>query len=98
MCSCKSEDAEKVLEVFRMWDVEATPIGRTTDVPRSRLYWEGTKIFDMDLVFLTGGPVYNRPYVLPKVHSKAAEVFPVLPGHEEFSTFLQEKEHNRYLK
>ncbi|NLU45615.1 MAG: phosphoribosylformylglycinamidine synthase subunit PurL [Euryarchaeota archaeon] len=83
MCSCKSEDAEKVLEVFRMWDVEATPIGRTTDVPRSRLYWEGTKIFDMDLVFLTGGPVYNRPYVLPKVHSKAAEVFPVLPGHEE---------------
>lgn len=40
MCSCKSEDAEKVLEVFRMWDVEATPIGRTTDVPRSRLYWE----------------------------------------------------------
>ncbi len=83
MCSCKPEDAEAVLETFAFWDIEATPIGRTTDTPRARLYWDGTRIFDMDLVFLTGGPVYDRPYTMPEVHTRAAEKAPELPGHDE---------------
>ncbi|MBP6021232.1 MAG: phosphoribosylformylglycinamidine synthase subunit PurL [Candidatus Methanomethylophilaceae archaeon] len=83
MCSCKPENVDKILEIFKMWDVLATPIGRTTGVPRTRIFWKGAQIFDMDLEFLTGGPIYHRPYTMPKVSSKAAEVIPVLPDNNK---------------
>jgi phosphoribosylformylglycinamidine synthase len=83
MCTCKPENVDKVLEIFDMWDVLATPIARTTDKRRTRLFWDGELIFDMDLEFLTGGPVYNRSYTLPKVSSKKDEVFPDLPSDKE---------------
>lgn len=81
MCSCKPENVEEILEIFKMWDVMATPIGKTTDTPRTRLFWMGKQIFDMDLEFLTGGPVYNRSYTLPIASTKASEVFPEIPEH-----------------
>jgi len=80
MCSCKPENVEKVLEIFKMWDVLATPVAKTTDVARTRLFWNGELIFDMDLEFLTGGPIYNRPYTMPKVSTKKNEAFPKLPA------------------
>ena len=83
MCTCKPENVDKVLEIFEMWDVLATPIARTTDKKRTRLFWDGELIFDMDLEFLTGGPVYNRPYTLPVVSSKKNEKFPNLPSDKE---------------
>lgn len=76
MVTCKPENVEKVLEIFEMWDVLATPVARTTDIAHTRLFWKGELIFDMDLEFLTGGPVYNRPYTMPKVSTKADEKFP----------------------
>ncbi|MBR2255081.1 MAG: phosphoribosylformylglycinamidine synthase subunit PurL [Candidatus Methanomethylophilaceae archaeon] len=83
MCTCKPENVEKVLEIFEMWDVLATPIARTTDLKRTRLFWNGEPIFDMDLEFLTGGPVYERPYILPETSSRSKEEFPELPGDKE---------------
>ncbi|MDY0293135.1 MAG: phosphoribosylformylglycinamidine synthase subunit PurL [Candidatus Methanomethylophilaceae archaeon] len=83
MVTAKPENVTKILEIFDSWDVLATPIGTTTEVPRTRLFWGGEVIFDMDLKFLTVGPVYNRPYVLPEVSSKEKEVFPDLPSDNE---------------
>ncbi|MBR4504058.1 MAG: phosphoribosylformylglycinamidine synthase subunit PurL [Candidatus Methanomethylophilaceae archaeon] len=83
MCTCKPENVKEVLEIFELWDVLATPIAKTTDLKRTRLFWDGEPIFDMDLEFLTGGPVYSRPYVEPKVSTKAAEKFPKLPSDSE---------------
>ena len=83
MCTCKPENVEKVLEIFDMWDVLATPVAKTTDKQRTRLFWNGELIFDMDLEFLTGGPVYNRPYTMPVVSSKKNEKFPKLPSDKE---------------
>jgi len=83
MCTCKPENVDKVLEIFEMWDVLATPIAKTTDSKHTRLFWNGQMIFDMDLEFLTGGPVYNRPYTLPKVSTKKDEKFPKLPADKE---------------
>ncbi len=83
MCTCKPENVEKILEIFEMWDVSATPIAKTTDSERMRLFWKGEKVFEMDLEFLTGGPLYDRPYTLPKVSTKKDEVFPDLPGNNE---------------
>ena len=83
MCTCKPENVDKVLEIFDMWDVLAIPVAKTTDKRRTRLFWDGELIFDMDLEFLTGGPVYNRPYTNPKVYSKANEKFPDLPDDKK---------------
>lgn len=76
MCTCLPGDVDAVLEVFDLWDVPATPVGVTTDTMHTRLFWEGEQIFDMDLEFLTGGPVYNRPYELPTPSGREGEVFP----------------------
>ncbi len=76
MVTCRPENVQKVLEIFDMWDVLATPVAKTTDMAHTRLFWKGELIFDMDLEFLTGGPVYNRPYTQPKVSTKKDEKFP----------------------
>ena len=83
MVTCKPENVDKILEIFDMWDVPATPIATTTAQPRTRLFWNGQLIFDMDLEFLTGGPLYDRPYVLPVVPDKSCEKFPALPTDDE---------------
>ena len=83
MVTCKKENVEKILEIFEMWDVPATVVAKTTNQQRTRIFWNNELIFDMDLEFLTGGPVYDRPYVLPKVSSKKNEKFPNLPSNNE---------------
>lgn len=83
MCTCRPENVDRVLEIFGLWDVLATPVATTTETPRTRLFWNGERIFDMDLKFLTGGPIYNRPYTMPDVSSRSKEVFPELPSDEE---------------
>ncbi|AGI47165.1 phosphoribosylformylglycinamidine synthase II [Thermoplasmatales archaeon BRNA1] len=80
MCTVKPENVDKVMAIFDLWDIIATPVAKTTDTGRTRLFWGGEKIFDMDIEFLTGGPVYNRPYTAPKVSSKKDEVFPEVPS------------------
>lgn len=80
MCTVRPENLDSVMAVFELWDIIATPIGVTTDTGRTRLFWNGEPIFDMDIRFLTGGPVYERPYVLPKVLTKKDESFPEVPS------------------
>jgi phosphoribosylformylglycinamidine synthase len=47
------------------------------------VYWKNELIFDMDLEFLTGGPMYDRPYTMPKVSTKADEKLPKLPANND---------------
>jgi phosphoribosylformylglycinamidine synthase II len=82
MVTATDENVPRILEIFEMWDVLATPVARTTDVPRTRLFWDGVPIFDMDLEFLTGGPMYSRPYTNPDVTPKEQK-FPKLPSNNE---------------
>jgi phosphoribosylformylglycinamidine synthase len=79
MCTCKPENLEKVLAVFDSWDVLATPVAMTTGTRRTRIFWHGEQIFDMDQHFLTTGPLYRRPYVAPQVSSMENERSPRLP-------------------
>ena len=83
MLAVKEKDVEKVLKIFGKHKVPATVVGKSTNVPHTKIFWEGEPIFDMDLEFLTGGPVYNRPYTEPKVSSKKEEKIPVLPSNNE---------------
>ncbi|HKM08960.1 MAG TPA: phosphoribosylformylglycinamidine synthase subunit PurL [Candidatus Methanomethylophilaceae archaeon] len=79
MCTCKPEDLEEVLAIFESWDVVATPVAVTTDTKRTRIFWEGEHIFEMDQNFLTSGPLYRRPYTLPVVSTLEDERTPRLP-------------------
>jgi len=60
MLSVKPEHVDKVMDIFRKWDVEANIIGRSTADRRVRVYYHGARIMDVDLEFLTGGPEYCR--------------------------------------
>jgi len=61
MLSVSPKHVDEVLHVFRLWDVPATPIGRVIKEKVVRLYFQGEKVFELDLEFLTAGPVYCRP-------------------------------------
>ena len=83
MLAVKKKDVQKVLDLFKKMNVPATVIGKSTDVPRTKIFWKNELIFDMDLEFLTGGPLYVRPYKLPKVSSKSKEKIPKLPSNND---------------
>jgi phosphoribosylformylglycinamidine synthase II len=61
MLSVSPKNVDKALHIFRLWDVPATPVGKIIREKRVRLYFQGTKVFDLELEFLTAGPEYCRP-------------------------------------
>jgi phosphoribosylformylglycinamidine synthase len=65
----KPENVEKVLHICKQWDVTAIPIGHVIEEQKTRVYYKNTLILEMDMDFLTGGPMYDeciRPYTIPK--------------------------------
>jgi len=63
------ENVEKVLHICRQWDVTAVPIGKVIKDQITRVFYKKEKILEMDLEFLTGGPVYDsclRPHTIPE--------------------------------
>ena len=65
MMVVRPDHVEEVLHICRQWDVTAVPIGKVIEEKITRVFYHGVKILDMDLKFLTGGPVYDcalRPY------------------------------------
>ena len=83
MVSAKEENVEAILEIFELWDVLATVVARSTDTKRTRLFWDGEPIFDMDLEYLTGGPMYCRPYTAARISSAENEKIPKLPPNND---------------
>ncbi|UCE80291.1 MAG: phosphoribosylformylglycinamidine synthase subunit PurL [Methanobacteriota archaeon] len=61
MLSVSPRNLEKVLHIFKLWDVPATPVGKIVREKRVRLFFEDVKVFDLELDFLTEGPEYCRP-------------------------------------
>ena len=61
MLSVSPGSVDEVLHVFKLWDVPATPVGKVIREKSVKLYFQGEKVFDLELEFLTAGPVYCRP-------------------------------------
>ncbi len=61
MLSVSPKNLEDLLHVFKKWDVLATPIAKVIPAKVVRLVFQGTKVFDVELEFLTAGPLYCRP-------------------------------------
>ncbi|MGQ9587867.1 MAG: phosphoribosylformylglycinamidine synthase subunit PurL [Thermoplasmata archaeon] len=76
MLSVSQKNVDEVLHVFRLWDVPATPVGRVIPEKLVRLYFQGEKVFDLELEFLTAGPVYCRPCSASRAFSRKKERAP----------------------
>jgi phosphoribosylformylglycinamidine synthase II len=76
MLSVSQKNVDNVLHIFKIWDVPATPVGKVIREKSVRLYFQGEKVFDMDLEFLTAGPVYCRPCAATKAAGTRAERIP----------------------
>ena len=76
MLSVSPKNVDEVLHVFRLWDVPATPVGKVINEKVVRLFFQGEKVFDLELEFLTAGPVYCRPCSAEKSNRKKAERIP----------------------
>ena len=79
MLAAKEENVPEILDIFRTWDVLATPVARTIPQKRTRVFWDDELIFDMDLEFLTGGPLYCRPHTVSKPEGLEVDEWPELP-------------------
>ena len=62
MLSVKPENAEKVLKIFKFWDVPAAIVGGVDDTKRIKATYKGKVVLDLDLDFLIKGVMYERPY------------------------------------
>ncbi len=76
----KPENVDKVLHICKQWDVTAVPVGKVIKEKITRVFYKGEKILEMDLDFLTGGPVYDsctRPFALidTEKHKKTEKSF-----------------------
>jgi phosphoribosylformylglycinamidine synthase subunit PurL len=72
------ENVETVLHICKQWDVTAAVVGKVIKEQIIRVFLKGQKILEMDLEFMTGGPVYDectRP-VLIKKKETAEKNFP----------------------
>jgi phosphoribosylformylglycinamidine synthase II len=75
MLSVSPRNVDEVLHIFRLWDVPATPVGKVIPQKSVRLYFQQEKVFDLELEFLTAGPVYCRPCSAEvKSHTKAERI------------------------
>ena len=69
---------DEVLEIFRRWDLDAVVIGRVTDDGLLRVFEGEEEVAALPVDSLTeGGPLYDRPWVVPEV-SRPAD--PPVPG------------------
>jgi phosphoribosylformylglycinamidine (FGAM) synthase-like enzyme len=78
MLAVADENLDDVLHVFGFYDVPATMIGKVITEKVARVFFEGIKVLDLDLDFLTGGPEYCRPRKAISPSKRAEEVVPEL--------------------
>jgi phosphoribosylformylglycinamidine synthase len=60
MLAVDEKNLENVLNIFKGWDVPVVVVGKVIPEKVVRLFYQKVKVFDMDLGFLTEGPVYCR--------------------------------------
>ncbi|HEX6232750.1 MAG TPA: phosphoribosylformylglycinamidine synthase subunit PurL [Jiangellaceae bacterium] len=89
------ENIDRVLEICRKWDVDATVIGEVNDSGRLTIDWRGEQVVDVPpRTVAHEGPVYQRPYARPSWQDKLQAATPDVlarpsTGAELRATLLQ---------
>jgi phosphoribosylformylglycinamidine synthase II len=76
MLSVSPKNVDEVLHIFKVWDVPATPVGEVIPEKVVRLFFKRVKVFDLELEFLTAGPVYCRPCSTARSQGRRKERLP----------------------
>lgn len=82
----KEENIDAVLEIFDMYDVTATVIGKVIPEERVKVYYNETKILDLDLNFFTSGPEYCRAFTAEFPVNRREENVPA--GQDDYGSTL----------
>jgi phosphoribosylformylglycinamidine synthase len=89
------ENIDRVLEICRKWDVDATVIGEVNGSGRLTIDWRGEQVVDVPpRTVAHEGPVYQRPYARPSWQDELQEATPDVlarpsTGAELRATLLQ---------
>jgi phosphoribosylformylglycinamidine synthase len=89
MLAVADENLEEVLHVFTFYDVPATVVGKVIEEKVARVFYEGTKVLELDLDFLTAGPEYCRPRQAVNPQDRIEETAPP-PLIDDYSQVLKD--------
>ena len=74
ICAKKGSE-DKVLEIFRKWDLDAEVIGEVTNSGRMELFWHGEKVADIPVGPVSEeAPVLDRPIKEPEYLKEIKEI------------------------
>lgn len=62
MLTVKPEKVDEVLYIFQKWDIPATVIGKTIEEKVLRIYYNGCRVYELDIEFIVGAVEYCRSY------------------------------------
>ena len=88
MLAVAPKDVDTVLQIFDLYDVPATVIGRVIPQKHTIVRYHGEVVLDMDIEFYTGGPEYRRPYAPPADLPRQDDTLPSEP-RDYAATLLQ---------
>jgi phosphoribosylformylglycinamidine synthase subunit PurL len=80
MLAASEKNVKRILDLFAMWDVDATVVGKVVPGNEVALSWQGVQVFKVDLEFLTKGPEYCRPCKIETRAPGVGQVAPKLPS------------------
>ncbi|NPA28823.1 MAG: phosphoribosylformylglycinamidine synthase subunit PurL [Epsilonproteobacteria bacterium] len=93
ICARKGTE-EKIIEIFKKWDLDCAVIGEVTDTGLMELYWYGEKVAEVPVDPVSEeAPVLDRPVARPKYLDEIAKVdidaFDLPSNQEAFETILK---------
>jgi phosphoribosylformylglycinamidine synthase subunit PurL len=96
ICAKKGYE-DKVLEIFRKWDLNAEVIGEVTETGNMELFWDSVKIADIPVQPISEeAPVYDRdvkkPEYLEKLSSISVDDFDQVSNQEAFEKLFSSVE------
>lgn len=96
ICAKKGYE-DKVVEIFRKWDLSAEIIGEVTNTGHMELFWHGEKVADMPVQPVSEqAPIYDRPTQEPaylaSIKNTTINDFAKVDNQKAFDTLLNSVE------
>ncbi len=88
MLAVDESNLDEVLYIFRRWDIDATVIGKCIPEKILRIFYEDEMIFEIELEFLTNGPVYRRECEIAETLSPAESIDGMLSEPDDYNEIL----------
>lgn len=96
ICAKKGTE-DKIMEIFKKWDLDCAVIGEVTDTGRMELFWHGQKVADVPVAPVSEeAPVLHRPMARPAYLDRVSKVsigdFAEVSNQEAFEKLIKSME------